>query len=832
MPSHQPRFKRAVREERKTAARRMFRFYVKPPNIPPKNENALRFGILGPASSLYTILILPAVYHADVKVHALASNSRETIEEWRRRYNIRRTYTSYQALLDDAEIDAVVIALPGPFCLEWTIRALAKGKHVLLDSPGMINVDDADRLFNGVFVKSPNCPVLLECTPYRFHPSWLEFERAINRSIITHVKILVVVPVNFDKDKCLRFRFEHGGGTRLDMAYATSLMRAIYATDPVECLRSEIDMGNLAAGYDGLTQYDVAWLFPNGAVGEMKGVVGFTERAKVPVLRPDAGVTIEVMHRRVEVPMTSSAPPNRRMMVRRKVRLRYRDGVPSRHRLTIEEEAVYCDAQTGLALYKSRHKKPFEAYTLRASDRANRSLPESKPYWTAPLYQLDAFVNRVHNTGASAEPSAAPASSDAAWVTPADSLARARMLDAGLRKGNVIPPSPREFQFEDLQLTAEELERFAEPRDPQPNASHQVQAADSSLRAEGPSQAESSRQAEGFALGDGPHQPGRYAQAQVSYHAENESRQARDLARLRRSSRSSGFIRAWLDALSAKWSSEEKATASDGPADTPSQREFHSAPAEASYQIQRSNAQDRELPTLLRTSADGQAEVHESAEIDQPTGYSRVSTGSQSSAQTLQLNRPRLSVRISRLAQVLGPNHIRVRALRYFQSLKAPQSREPSRASGRAHSQDSRQDQIEDEEEAELSVTPEAQTYEPPSAQEFNPTEQAAPSQTPNLSRSRRSVQSRISTSANQLASVFRRSQTSYDPRDTAQPGDDDARSLRRREEGEEPVLPSIVVMHADTPTWTQVENPQLSSRVRSARRSFRGREGRNDPQG
>ncbi|KAL2147471.1 hypothetical protein VTI28DRAFT_9371 [Corynascus sepedonium] len=800
MPFHQPRFNRAVREERKTAARRMFRFYVKPPNIPPKNENALRFGILGPASSLYTILILPAVYHADVKVHALASNSRKTIEEWRRRYNIRRTYTSYQALLDDAEIDAVVIALPGPFCLEWTIRALAKGKHVLLDSPGMINADDADRLFNGPFVKSPNCPVLLECTPYRFHPSWLEFERAINRSIITHVKILVVVPVNFDKDKCLRFRFEHGGGTRLDMAYATSLMRAIYATNPVECLRSEIDMGNLAAGYDGLTQYDVAWLFPNGAVGEMKGVVGFIERAKVPVLRPDAGVTIEVMHRRVEVPMTSSAPPNRRMMVRRKVRLRYRDGAPSRHRLTIEEEAVYCDAQTGLALYKSRHKKPFKAYTLRATDRANRSLPESKPYWTAPLYQLDAFVNLVHNTSASAELSAAPTSSDAAWVTPADSLARARMLDAGLRKGNVIPPSPSEFQFEDLQLTAEELERVA--------------------------------QAQEFAQGERSYHVMSSHHVKMSAQVQNhipveESRQARDLARLRRSSRSSGFVRAWLDALSAKWSSEEKATASDGPADTPSQREFHSAPAEASYQIQKSNAQDRELPTLLRTSADRQAEVHESAEIDQPTGYSRASTGSQSSAQTVQLNRPRLSVRISRLAQVLGPNHIRVRALRYFQSLKFPQSREPSRASGCAHSQDSRQDQMEDEEEAELSVTPEAQTYEPPSAQEFSPTEQAAPSQTPNLSRSRRSVQSRISTSANQLASVFRRSQTSYDPRDAAQAGDDDAGSLRRREEGEEPGLPSIVVMHADTPMWTQVENPPLSSR-----RSFRGREGRNDPQG
>ncbi|KAK4249423.1 hypothetical protein C7999DRAFT_12736 [Corynascus novoguineensis] len=808
MPSHQPRFNRAVREERKTAARRMFRFYIKPPNIPPKNENALRFGILGPASSLYTILILPAVYHADIKVHALASNSRKTIEEWRRRYNIRRTYTSYQALLDDAEIDAVVIALPGPFCLEWTIRALAKGKHVLLDSPGMINADDADRLFNGPFVKSPNCPVLLECTPYRFHPSWLEFERAINRSIITHVKILVVVPVNFDKDKCLRFRFEHGGGTRLDMVYATSLMRAIYAADPVECLRSEIDMGNLAAGYHGLTQYDVAWLFPNGAVGEMKGVVGFTERAKVPVLRPDAGVTIEVMHRRVEVPMASSAPPNRRMMVRRKVRLRYRDGAPSRHRLTIEEEAVYCDAQTGLALYKSRHKKPFEAYTLRASDRANRSLPESKPYWTAPLYQLDAFVNRVHSTSASAEPSAAPASNDAAWVTPADSLARARMLHAGLREANVIPPSPSEFQFEDLQLTAEELERFAEPRDPQPDASHQAQAADSSLRAEGPSQAESSRQAEGFTLGGGPHQPERYAQAQ-----------ARDLARLRRSRRSSGFIRAWLDALSAKRSSE-KATTSDGPTDTASQREFYSAPVEASYQIQRSNAQDGELPTLLRTPADGQAEVHESAEIDQPTGYSRTSTGSQSSAQTLQLNRARLSVRISRLAQVLGPNHIRVRALRYFQSLKSPQSREPSRASGSAHSQDSPQGQTEDEEGPEM---PDAQTYEPPSTQEFSPTEQSAPSQTPNLSQSRRSVQSRISTSSNRLASVFRRSQTSYDARDAAQAGDDNTRSLRRRGEGEEPELPSIVVTHADTP---------LFYRVRSARRSFRGREGRNDPQG
>ncbi|KAL2168140.1 hypothetical protein VTG60DRAFT_355 [Thermothelomyces hinnuleus] len=807
MPSLRSRFGRAARKDQKTSARRMFRYWIKPPRIPEKNDHALKFGILGSASSVYTILILPAVYHADVKVHAIACDNRRTCQEWRRRYGIRRAYTSYQVLLDDAEIDAVLIALEPPLRLEWTIRALAKGKHVLLDAPGTSSAVDAERLFNGPFVGSANCPVLLECTPYRFHPGWLEFERVISRRNVARVKILVVLPATFDKDKDLQFRLEHSGGARLDMGYATSLMRAIYGVDPVKCLRSEVDVADSADSYGEHTQYDLTWLFPGGAVGEMKGVVVLGKRMGVPVLSRDAGVTIEVLHRRLEVPVgeaaaaaaaaatsPSNALADRRMQVTRRVTLRYRDGPPSRHRLTIEEEAVFCDRETGRVVHRTRGSKSLSAYTLRAADRANRSLPESKPYWTAPLYQLDAFVNRVRGTSPSPR---------SAWVTPADSLARARAMDDGLRAAGIVPPPPSTFRLEDLQLTPQELERFAVP----------------------PPQAESSGLAGGSHQAEGSCQPQEPAQTEGLFHqAQQLPTRTGDRVRPRPSGRSSRFIRAWLDALSARGEQEETPAGSGGHSDVPSRQGdgsgsgSRSALAHGSRQTQ-SNTHGEEVPIVLRTSLpDGRpTEAHETAEARSPPSSS---LRSRSSARARRSVQNRFSVRVSRLAQVLGPNHIRVRALRYFQSLKAAQSQcIPQGPQGQGEAEDG----------VELSRMPSVEAYEPP--------QERGPSPSLGSARSRQSGRPQMSAQAHRLARASGRSQargcspgpeaSDNGPQDQDAAQAEDSNAQGRGEEG----MPSpVLAQQEDRPAGAQPAGP--SFRAWNAGRGPRGREGQHDSQG
>jgi predicted dehydrogenase len=53
-------------------------------------------------------------------------------------------FGSYDAALDSADVQVVLIALPPAVHLEWTLRALAAGKHVIVEKPPFLNVDEFD----------------------------------------------------------------------------------------------------------------------------------------------------------------------------------------------------------------------------------------------------------------------------------------------------------------------------------------------------------------------------------------------------------------------------------------------------------------------------------------------------------------------------------------------------------------------------------------------------------------------------------------------------------------------------------------------------------------
>jgi predicted dehydrogenase len=68
-------------------------------------------------------------------VPAYASRDGARAEEYRSRYGGSRSYPDYAAAIDDPRIQAVVIAVPPKFHLELALRALAAGKHVLVEKP-------------------------------------------------------------------------------------------------------------------------------------------------------------------------------------------------------------------------------------------------------------------------------------------------------------------------------------------------------------------------------------------------------------------------------------------------------------------------------------------------------------------------------------------------------------------------------------------------------------------------------------------------------------------------------------------------------------------------
>ena len=75
-----------------------------------------------------------------------ASRERARAEAYRVRYGGVRSYGDYRAAIEDPGVDAVVVAVPPRFHLDLTLRALAAGKHVLVEKPAFPGMGDYGRV--------------------------------------------------------------------------------------------------------------------------------------------------------------------------------------------------------------------------------------------------------------------------------------------------------------------------------------------------------------------------------------------------------------------------------------------------------------------------------------------------------------------------------------------------------------------------------------------------------------------------------------------------------------------------------------------------------------
>jgi len=78
-----------------------------------------------------------------VDVIAVASRDGARAEAYARERGIERAYGSYDEVLADPDVEAVYISLPNSLHVEWSIRALEAGKHVLCEKPLANTVEEA-----------------------------------------------------------------------------------------------------------------------------------------------------------------------------------------------------------------------------------------------------------------------------------------------------------------------------------------------------------------------------------------------------------------------------------------------------------------------------------------------------------------------------------------------------------------------------------------------------------------------------------------------------------------------------------------------------------------
>jgi predicted dehydrogenase len=79
-------------------------------------------------------------------VYSYASRGQVRADELCRRFGGLGAYAGYRAAIEDPTIDAVVVAVPPRFHLDLTLQALEAGKHVLVEKPAFLRMDDYERV--------------------------------------------------------------------------------------------------------------------------------------------------------------------------------------------------------------------------------------------------------------------------------------------------------------------------------------------------------------------------------------------------------------------------------------------------------------------------------------------------------------------------------------------------------------------------------------------------------------------------------------------------------------------------------------------------------------
>lgn len=205
--------------------------------------DTISWGVLG-ASSFAREHMARAIHEAEgARLAALATTSSGKAEGFRAFAPDLRVHSSYEDLLADPQIDAVYIPLPNHLHVEWTLKALEAGKHVLTEKPIAMRASDIDQL-----IEARDRTGLFATEAYMIvhHPQWTRVRELLDEGAIgelRHVDVAFTFDMSGDPGN-IRNRADVGGGAISDVGvYAYGCARFAARAEPVE-LASRIQWEN------------------------------------------------------------------------------------------------------------------------------------------------------------------------------------------------------------------------------------------------------------------------------------------------------------------------------------------------------------------------------------------------------------------------------------------------------------------------------------------------------------------------------------------------------------------------------------------------------------
>jgi xylose dehydrogenase (NAD/NADP) len=200
---------------------------------------SLRWGILSTAN--ITNKLLESGH--DQEFVAVGSRDLARASTFAEEHGLARAHGSYEDLLADPEVDAIYNPLPNALHVEWSIKALRAGKHVLCEKPMSRHPEDVERAFD---VAEEEGLVLEEAFMWRHHPQLQRARDLIAAGDVGELRVIrAAFAFNAGNPDDIRLQADLEGGGLMDVGcYCVSGCRALASAEPVRGYAEYVPGGN------------------------------------------------------------------------------------------------------------------------------------------------------------------------------------------------------------------------------------------------------------------------------------------------------------------------------------------------------------------------------------------------------------------------------------------------------------------------------------------------------------------------------------------------------------------------------------------------------------
>jgi xylose dehydrogenase (NAD/NADP) len=176
--------------------------------------DTVKWGILSTAD--INRRVLPGAKSSPkVEIVAVGSRDKGKADVFAQQWEIPRAYGSYEELLDDPEVEALYIPLPNTLHVDWSIKAMEAGKHVLCEKPFDRHPENVARAFDA---SERTGMLLTEAFMYRHNPQTKKLQELVDNGAIGELRLIrsSFSYSLYDADN-IRLRTDVEGGALMDV---------------------------------------------------------------------------------------------------------------------------------------------------------------------------------------------------------------------------------------------------------------------------------------------------------------------------------------------------------------------------------------------------------------------------------------------------------------------------------------------------------------------------------------------------------------------------------------------------------------------------------------